>query len=60
MEQFVEGGILEASVLSCDFRNSDSVGRGSVGELSGVLLLVLGDFGKSLCDLAGADEGGNV
>lgn len=60
MEQFVESGILKASMLSGNFRNSDSVCGGSVRELCGVFLFVLGNLSKSLGDLARTDEGGNV
>ena len=60
VEQFVEGGVLEASVLGGNFRDSDSVSWGGRGKFSSVLLLVFGDLSEALGDLAGSNEGGDV
>lgn len=60
MEEFIQSGVLETGVLGSDFRDGNGVSGGGLGELSGVLLLILSDLGETLGDLAGANEGGDV
>ncbi len=57
VEQIVEGGVLESSVLLVDFRENNSVGWNVLGKLSLFLLPVIIHLSsESSCELGGGDE----
>ena len=60
MEQFVQVGVNQTSVLSINLRHGDGVGRVIVREFCSVLLVILSDLGQPLGDLGVGNEGSDV
>lgn len=60
MEELVQIGVGESSVLGINFRDCDGVTWNILGEGSIIGLGILFNSSKSLCDSRRADKSGNV